>query len=232
MINGQTVLSIIPARGGSKGLPKKNLLSLSGKPLIAWTIEAANQSEYIDRCIVSTDNDEISEIAKMYNCEVPFIRPKILAKDDSIAISVIKHAITFLNEKGQYYDIVIVLQPTSPLRTGEDIEAAIALFAKNSTESVVSMVEVSHPVQWTFQLTPELNIIDANKFANTRRQDFEKRYSLNGAIYISRVDSLFSINTFLSQNTVAYVMPEDRSIDIDNQFDFDLAEYFINKNTN
>jgi len=232
MINGQTVLSIIPARGGSKGLPKKNLLSLSGKPLIAWTIEAANQSEYIDRCIVSTDNDEISEIAKMYNCEVPFIRPKKLAKDDSIAISVIKHAITFLNEKGQYYDIVIVLQPTSPLRTGEDIEAAIALFAKNSTESVVSMVEVSHPVQWTFQLTPELNIIDANKFANTRRQDFEKRYSLNGAIYISRVDSLFSINTFLSQNTVAYVMPEDRSIDIDNQFDFDLAEYFINKNTN
>ena len=124
-------------------------MPLYGKPLVAWTIEAAKQSQYIDRCIVSTDDGEISEIAKNYNCEVPFIRPNELAQDDTKAISVVRHALVFLKEIGHEYDIVIVIQPTSPLRTGGYIDSALELMEESRTESILSMVEASHPVQWT-----------------------------------------------------------------------------------
>ena len=222
------ILSIIPARGGSKGIPKKNIKPLLGKPLIAWTIEAAKKSKYVDRIIVSTENEEIAEISKGYGAEVPFLRPEELAKDESPTIDAIFHALEVLKEEKYNPDIVILLQPTSPLRNAKDIDSAIELFLNADCESVMSVCEVEHSPYWCFEIEGGyLKSLFGDEYRGLRRQDLEGVYMPNGAIYISIPQTLYKYKSFYCSHTIPYIMPIRRSVDIDNEVDFMLAESLI-----
>ncbi|PJZ53384.1 cytidylyltransferase domain-containing protein [Leptospira adleri] len=223
LINGQKVLAIITARGGSKGVPKKNIRHLGGKPLIAWTIEVAQKSKYIDRLILSSDDQEIIQVAQRYGCEVPFVREAGLATDTATSIDVVIDAL----ERCPGFDWVILLQPTSPLRTTEDIDAAMETCLSFGADSCVSVTEVEESPFWMYRiensrLTPILEPSSAS-----RRQDLPEIYSLNGAVYISQVKSLLERKSFLRSDSVSYIMPKNRSVDIDNEIDFDFLEYLI-----
>jgi len=226
VIKGKSVLAVIPARGGSKGLPNKNILELAGKPLIAWSIEAASESKYIDRLIISTDSKEIADVAKQYNCEVPFMRPPELATDDANSDEVILHALDKLGDK---YDIVMVLQPTSPLRESKDIDQALELMQKNNISAVVSVCSSKKPLHWHFTLESDgkLKQIYKDKIFYTNRQELPITYSPNGALYIAKTDYFRSKKTFYTSSTFAYLMPPERSVDIDSQIDFFTAEAII-----
>lgn len=226
MINGKSVLAIIPARGGSKGLPKKNILPLGDYPLIAWSIQAANKSNYIDRSIISTDDKNIAHISKKYGGEVPFFRPSELSSDTASSEGVILYTIQTIKEN---YDIIILLQPTSPLRTSVDIDTALELMEKKNANALVSMVPLRHPIEWTSKLTSDLHIPELINYSSkkTRRQDFEQRFELNGAIYISTSEAFIKKETFITDETIAYIMPTERSIDIDNKFDYELANFLV-----
>jgi len=201
---------------------------LAGKPLIAWTIESAIESKYIDKCIISTDDQEIADISLKYGGDVPFMRPSELATDKASSIDVIIHTIEAIEEK---YDLIILLQPTSPLRNSFDIDNALELLENKHAGALVSMVEIRHPVEWTARISGDLHIPElvTTLSKNTRRQDFEKRYELNGAIYISKLDLFIKQNSFISNHTIAYIMPPERSIDIDDKLDFDFAEYLSSR---
>ena len=172
MYNNKEVLAIIPARGGSKRLPGKNIKDLNGKPLIAWTIDAALRSKYIDKSVVSTDDEIIAEISQKYGAEVPFIRPKELATDTASSIDVILHAINFYKTKGEPFEYVILLQPTSPLRTTEDIDHAFEML-NEETKAIVSVCETEHPPLWSNTLPKDLSMKDflAKEILNKRSQD-------------------------------------------------------------
>lgn len=216
MINGNKIIAIIPARGGSKGLPGKNIRILGGKPLIAWTIEAAHGSRYLDRVILSSDDDEIISVAAEYKCDIPFKRDSNLAADDTPSIEVVIDAL----KRCPGYDWVVLLQPTSPLRTFEDIDRTIEQLATLNASACVTVCEAEQSPYWMFVLGDEarlLPIIPASNF--TRRQDLPPAYVLNGAVYIARIDWLLNERTFLSKDTVAYIMPSARSIDIDTEQD-------------
>ena len=225
MIKGKSVLAVIPARGGSKGLPNKNILELAGKPLIAWSIEAASESKYIDRLIISTDSKEIADVAKQYNCEVPFMRPPELATDDANLNDVILHALDMI---GDPYDIVIILQPTSPLRDSEDIDHALEFMRDNNVPTVVSVCKANKPLNWHFivKVDGTLKPILQNKIISNR-QECESTYIPNGALYISKTEYFKSTNTFYNDLTIAYIMTQEKSVDIDSQFDFAIAESLI-----
>ena len=221
------IIAIIPARGGSKGLPRKNIKTLVGKPLIAWTIEQAKSSRYIDKIIVSTEDQEIEEIAEKYGAEI-IKRPKKLAMDKSITIDVIFQALKILKAENYNPDIIVLLQPTSPLRSVEDIDNAIKLFLNNNCKSVVSVCETSHSPYWCFKIEDEyLKPLFEEKYLRMRRQDLENIYKPNGAIYISTPQALYKYKTFYSNCIIPYIMPAERSIDIDNKIDFMLAELLI-----
>ena len=223
------IIAIIPARGGSKGLPRKNIRLLSGKPLIAYSIEVALQSKYIDKVVVSTDDEEIAGISKDYGAEVPFLRPKELSMDDSPTIDTILHVIDWFENKNEFFDIVILLQPTSPLKTINNINEAIKLFLNNKNVlSLVSIKENEHPPFWSFKT--ENNFIKPlfeSEYFNKRRQELPKSYMPNGAIFISYIDTLKEYKTFYTLKTIGYIMPPEQSIDIDNEFDFLLAEFIL-----
>jgi CMP-N,N'-diacetyllegionaminic acid synthase len=225
MINQQKILAIIPARGGSKGLPRKNILNLAGKPLLAWTIEAAQKSCYIDRLILSSDDEKIISVAKEYKCDVPFIRPSSLATDTTPGISPILHAIQHVKE----YDYIILLQPTSPLRTTEDIDKSIEICIEKNAPACVSITESSEHPFHTFFFTNEnkLTSVISNIKIPNRRQDCPTTFRLNGAIYIANIPWLIKNESFISEQTIGYEMPSIRSIDIDNRIDFLLAETII-----
>jgi CMP-N,N'-diacetyllegionaminic acid synthase len=226
MIRGKTVLAIIPARGGSKGVPRKNIRELAGKPLIAWTIEAAKQSAYIDRLIVSTDDWEIAEVAKRYGCEVPFLRPRELAKDDTPGIAPILHALETLPS----YDLVVLLQPTSPLRTTADIDGCIEKCVSKQANACVSVTVADKTPYWMYLLSSSDTLEPVIPGGQTvlRRQDAAPVYVLNGAVYVACADWLVQSKSFLEKETIGYVMPVERSIDIDNELDFYLAETIMN----
>lgn len=231
MIGNRKVIAIIPARGGSKRLPFKNILPLSGKPLIAWTIEAAQQSKYIDQVIVNTDDDSIIEVAKKYNAEVPYKRPTELGGDNTTTNDVLIHAVNKL-DMDLAKVIVVVLQPTSPLRKSENIDQALELIEENMAEGVVSLCECSHSPIWSNTL-PEnksLGLFIQDKYKGVRSQDLPKYYRLNGAIYIYTAESLVSNGgIFYSDKVFAYTMTEKESVDIDTQDDFDYAELLLQK---
>lgn len=226
MINEKKILAIIPARGGSKRLPRKNVLSIAGKPLISWSIEAAKNSKYIDKIKVSTDNVEIAAVAQEFGVPTPFLRPEELASDTATTLSVILHE---LNNSVEDVDIVIVLQPTSPLRTTRHIDEAIELFEQNIAVSVVSVTECEHSPLWTNTLPKNrsmYNFITPEKLK--RSQDLDTYFRLNGAIYIYDVSTLIERNAiFYCKDTYAYVMGSEFSVDIDNYQDFKLAEFLI-----
>jgi len=226
MIKGKSVLAVIPARGGSKGLHRKNILPLAGKPLIVWTIEAAKKSKYIDRLIISTDSKEIADVAKQYNCEVPFMRPPELATDDANSNDVILHA---LDKLGDPYDIVMVLQPTSPLRESKDIDQALEFMQQNNVSAVVSICSSNKSLHWHFTLETDgkLKPVYEDKIIYTNRQELPLTYIPNGALYIAKTDYFRSKKTFYTDSTLAYLMPYERSVDIDNRIDFITVEAII-----
>lgn len=226
MINNKTVLAIIPARGGSKGVLRKNIREVGGKPLIAWTIEEAKKSKYIDRLILSSENNEIIQVAKEWGCEVPFIRPAELAQDDTPGIEPVIHAIVTLKEK---YDYVVLLQPTSPLRKVEDIDGCIKLCVSRSAKSCVSVTEPDKSPYWMYTLDKEgkmLPVLGADK-EFLRRQDLPKVYSLNGAVYVSECDWLLKHKSLITGETLAYKMAKEDSVDIDTEMDLKLFELLI-----
>ncbi len=217
------ILAIIPARGGSKGIPRKNIRLLSGKPLIAYSIETALQSKYIDTVVVSTEDEEIAEIARIYGAEV-IMRPNELAKDDSPIMDTIFHVLETIKMN---YDIVVLLQPTSPLRNCIDINNAIELFLNKNCESVVGVTE-NLSLYWSFSIEEGyLKPIFGNKYLKNRRQDLPKTYVPNGAIFISTPITLQKYKSFYCQKTIPYIMPRERSVDIDDEVDFKLAELLI-----
>lgn len=218
-------LAIIPARGGSKRLPKKNSLLLNGEPLIAYTIEASLQSNYITKTIVSSDDDEILNIAKKYGSDI-IKRPDDLATDTSTSYDAIEH--TILNQKKRY-DYIILLQPTSPLRTYKDIDKAIELLINKDADAIISTCEVDHPVQWNMQIDETLDMSKSIQTINSKRsQDQTKYYRLNGAIYIANTKKLLEEKTFfLSKNIYSHIMKKEDSIDIDDELDFIIVKNII-----
>lgn len=226
------VIGLITARGGSKGVPRKNIRELAGKPLIAWTIEEALRSQELDRVIVSTDDKEIASISRQYGAEVPFIRPLKLALDASSHVDVILHAIDWFTEQEQYeMDYVALLQPTSPFRIAEDIDGAIRFAREKNAKSVIGMMEApSHPVCLRGMdeegLLVELS--DAQKESMLRRQVLEDVYAFNGALYILRVDAFKEKLTFRPyQETYGYKMPTERSWEIDTEWEFLVASLLM-----
>lgn len=230
MYNNISILAVIPARGGSKGVPRKNIRNLAGKPLIAWTIKSAKQSKYIDKIILSSENQEIIQVARQYGCEVPFIRPEHLAVDETTGAEVILHALNRLPQ----YDLVVMLQPTSPLRLAEDIDACIEKLILEKAVACVSVSESSQSPYWmyTFDETEKLQPIMKQDSIIPRRQELPIVYGLNGAVYVAYTNWLKQSQSFLTNETIGFVMPENRSFDIDEELDFLICEWIISKNKN
>lgn len=231
MIKEKSILAIIPARSGSKGLPNKNILELNNKPLIAWSIIEANKSKYIDKCIISTNDKNIADISILHKGEVPFIRPPDLSTDDANLNDVIKHAINSIDNQ---YDIVVVLQPTSPLRKSFDIDKALEVMIARNAPVVVSVCLSNKPIHWNYFIKEDglLKPCNPYKSRSTNRQQFPKTYFPNGALFISEIDYFVKKNSFYTSSTLAFVMPEERSIDIDSQIDFFTAQAIIDSKKN
>lgn len=233
MFKNKKILTLIPARGGSKGLPGKNIKEIAGKPLIVWTIQTALQSNWLDKIIVSTDNETIASVARQAGAEVPFIRPKHLASDNAKGIDVVLHAIHWFEEKGEYFDLLLLLQPTSPLRTVRDIENAIRLLFEKQAKAIISVCENEHPPYWSNTLPADHSMKNFINFdAIKNRQKLPTFYRLNGAIYLSEIEYLKQNKGFWGAQTYAYIMPNERSVDIDSLLDFKLAELLLNEKNN
>ena len=227
MIGTRKVLGLIPARGGSKGLPGKNLLPVRGRPLIAWTAEAALAARHIDRVVVSSDDDAILAAGRACGCET-LRRPAALASDTATTIDVVVHALDSIGG----HDVVVLLQPTSPLRTSDDIDAACERFAASGAPACVSVSLAEQSPYWMYRLGTGQTlepIVDLPAEA-TRRQDLPAVYALNGAIYIADAGRLRAARAFVGADTIAYVMPASRSIDIDTAEDFEDYKKTVTEN--
>lgn len=229
MINGKKILAIIPARAGSKGLPTKNKKKLMNKPLICYSIEAAINCKEVDGVYVSTDDPEILNISNSYNIIKSELRPKELAEDHSSMTDVINYTVNKLNEKSETYQYILLLQPTSPLRKTEDISNVINKSLEENLKSIVSVCEVEHSPLWSNTLPENLSLKEfiREEVKNVPRQKLPKYYRLNGAIYFSEIEYFKTNNGFLGNESYAYVMPQIRSIDIDTNIDFQLAELIM-----
>ena len=226
----ETIVAVITARGGSKGIPRKNISSLLGKPLIAYSIEAALHAKTLTRTMVSTDDETIARVSEQYGAEVPFLRPQHLATDTATGIAVLQHAVTYLAEQEDYLaDIVVCLQPTSPLRTAEDIDRGVNLCLRSGADSVVSLCRAQHHPFWMKKVVDGrvYPLMNEDEQTYTRRQDLPPVYQLNGALYVTRRKVLLEENRVLGDNTLAYIMPQERSIDIDTRTDLKLAEVLL-----
>ncbi|MEN4045781.1 acylneuraminate cytidylyltransferase family protein [Sulfurimonas sp. NWX367] len=228
MLYDKTFLAIIPARGGSKRLPRKNVLDLAGKPLISWSIEAAKQSKYIDEVVVSSDDDEVLNIAKEQNASI-MKRPVKLATDTATTFEVVEHLIKNFEKQ---YTYIILLQPTSPLRKSEDIDKAIEFLHTKNADAVISVCEMEHSPLWSNTLPKDKSMATFlhKEILNKRSQDLETYYRLNGSIYIIKVAKLLEKKSFfLKDNIYAYVMDQKKSIDIDTKLDLEIANYLLSK---
>lgn len=229
MYRNNKILAVIPARGGSKGVKRKNIRKVAGKPLIAWTIEAARKSKYLDRVVLSSEDSEIISVARKWGCEVPFIRPKSLARDRTPGIAPVLHAVRILPEK---FDFVVLLQPTSPLRTTADIDSCIKQCISGGHQSCVSVTEPEKSPFWMFlvdknsRIKPLLRI----KKIPGRRQELPNVYALNGAVYIAKSSFLVENEAFVAFGTSGYVMPRERSLDIDSELDLKFVDFLMRNN--
>lgn len=224
------VIGLITARGGSKSIPRKNIAPLAGKPLIAWTIEAALASRLLSRVLVSTEDAEIAQVAAAWGAEVPFTRPAELAGDATPHILVVQHAIRWLEEaEGMRPEYVLLLQPTAPLRTVEDIDAAITFAGEREAIAVVSVCPMERHPYLSKRILGDGSLADfvTTDIAYLRRQDLPPAYALNGALYLNRRESLLRDRTFLPPGTLGYVMPPERSVDMDTPWDFHLVELVL-----
>ena len=225
-------ISIIPARGGSKRLKRKNIKMLAGKPLISYTIIESLKSERIDIVIVSTEDSEIAHISKDYGAEI-IKRPDNLSRDDTPTIDVVFHIIEQIKADIDEPLAIVLLQPTSPLRVVEDINTCIDLFLNNKCESLVSVCKVSHPINWFFRIDGDyLNPLFNKNILKKFTHDYNSFYQLNGAIYIIEPKTLQKYKSFICKNTIPYIMSFERSVDIDNELDLKLAEFFISNEKN
>lgn len=222
------ILAIVPARGGSKGIKDKNIKEIEGRPLIEYTIEAAKRCEYIDEIVVSTDSEKIAKAAKKAGAKVPFLRPDELASDTARTIDVVLFTIEQLKLIGQEYDIVVLLQPTSPLRDEDDICGAIEKYVSCNMKSLVSVSEVSESPILMRQIVDETHMEKLLNINSTiRRQDMAKYYMVNGSIYINKIEELNS-DTSLNDNVIPYVMDRSHSVDIDDYVDIEVMKYYVN----
>jgi CMP-N,N'-diacetyllegionaminic acid synthase len=221
------ILAIIPARGGSKGIPRKNIKPLAGKPLIGWTIDIAKRVKSIDRIVVSTEDAEIASIATKLGADVPFLRPVELSTDDTPSIAPVLHALEILQD----YEWVMLLQPTSPLRSLEDIENLLAFCEERGAPAAVSVCEVSQHPSWMYRRDTMgyLQPLVTNDPKIYNRQSLPPAYMLNGSIYLARTDWLRERCEFIGPDTLGYVMPPERSVDIDTTIDWLWSEFLIEK---
>ena len=221
-------LAIIPARSGSKGLKNKNILDLNGKPLMAWTIEAAVQSGEFDEVMVSTDSEEYAKIGIRYGAHAPFIRSTETATDKASSWDVVAEVLNGYRKLGKLFDTFCLLQPTSPLRNAEDIREAYTLYRDRTDFAVVSVCEAEHSPLWCGHLPDNLELLDfINEEAMQQRQAGEKYYRLNGAIYIVNSRKFFKDRFLYKKGSFAYVMPQERSVDIDTEMDFKFASLLL-----
>ena len=222
------IIAFIPARGGSKGLPRKNIKSLLGKPLVAWTIEQAKNSKYVNKVVVSTEDKEIAEISRKYGAEV-VDRPEELAQDDSPVADAIMHTLDWFEKRGEYFDIFVTLDPTSPLRDTKDIDKCVEILINNPKANAivgVAKLESTHP-DFNFVINKEGFIVKLDgttEFSLARRQDLEDIYFFEGSIYMSRLETLKQKRTFYHESTLAYVVPKYKSFEVDELCDFICIE--------
>ena len=233
MYNRKKILAIIPARSGSKRIKNKNRIIFENQPLIQWTFDSVKKSILIDRIILSSNDHMIKNMALKNSIEVPFIRPKHLSKNTTSAYEVTIHAINWLKKNDEMiYDYIVYLQPTSPLRTGNDIDNSIKNIINSKSNSLISAGEMMHPLKWSFNLKKMQKLFSFNKNKISKRsQDLDKSYFLNGAIYIACTKFFVTNKSFFSKKTFIFKMPFERSIDIDNYVDLKLTKYFF-KNRN
>lgn len=229
MYQGKTFLAIITARGGSKGLPRKNIKEMCGKPLIFWSIEAGLGSEYVDEVMVTTDSEEIASISREFGASVPFLRPAEFSSDVATSFDVIKHAVIFYeNELHKKFDYVVLLEPTSPLRDKDDIDMAIEkLFSNPNASAIVgiSKTESQNPA-FLIQKSDKDFLVgyESHDMKVLRRQDINEVYFFEGSVYVSRVDTLLSKKTFYHECTLGYEVPKWKSLEIDDIDDFIMVE--------
>ncbi len=213
MINGKKVLGIIPARGNSKRVKNKNIRIINGNPLIYWTFRSSQNSKYIDRLIVSTDNKKIKNISISFGVEVPFLRPKELAEDNSSSVDTVLHAI----KRIEGFDFIVLLQPTSPLRSVEDIDSCIRKCDCENHSPVVSITKTNKETNLTYLLNKNKKIQKSNIYEKNRQL-----YNLNGAVYVADIKRFKNDKNFITKDTIGYVMPTERSLDIDTEEDLNF----------
>lgn len=229
MYKENKILALIPARGGSKGIKNKNIVELNGHPLIAYSIKTSLNSRYIDETVVTTDSEDIAKISKNYGASVPFLRPKELASDQAKTIDAVVHAIKMLHEVKLYFDVLILLQPTQPLRTANDIDGALEMFFEKGMQGLVSVSPVADHPLLIRSFDEEGNLMSLlGENSTCRRQDMKNYYKVNGCIYINRICTLTKHTSF-NDNPVGYIMDGAHSVDIDDMEDLRLAEYYLQK---
>ena len=224
------MIAVIPARGGSKGVPQKNIRLLNGRPLIEYTIEAAKQSCLFEKIIVSTDSEQIAAVAVLAGAEVPFLRPQEISGDNASSDDVVLHALDFYERRGEYFDEVCKLQPTSPLRNANHIIDAYKLKHDKKATFLVSVCECEHSQLWCGIIDTETLRMDEfirEEAKRACRQELPSYYRLNGAIYMGTIDAYKENRSFLGKNSVGYIMSQEESVDIDTVLDFSLAELIM-----
>lgn len=225
MIHKKTVLAIIPARGGSKGVPKKNIQKVGGKSLLEWTAQEAGRSKYIDRLVLSSEDAEIIQLAKKCGIDVPFVRPMELTQDDSPASEAVLHALQMLPG----YDYVVLLQPTSPLRIAADIDGCLEMTVAGNSKSCISVTETDKSPYWMCRLDNNniLHPLIPSESPSKRRQEYPPVYLPNGAVYLADTNFFLTHRNFKSESTIGYKMPRERSLDIDTELDFIVCESIL-----
>ncbi len=227
------MLGLIPARGGSKGVPRKNIKLLAGRPLLDYTAQAALGSHRLARVVLSTDDEAIAEIGRASGVEVPFLRPAELATDDAPTLPVVQHAVRYLEEKGDSFDAVCLLQPTNPLRRPEDIDACIDLLEQRDVDAVVSVLPVPSEFNphWVYETGNDgcLHLSTGEASPVPRRQELPPAYHRDGSVYVTRRGVLMDSNSLFGTRLVGYLMTPERSVNIDTVEDWERAEALIGR---
>ena len=228
MLSGKKILGLVTARGGSKRLPQKNLLSFNGDPLIAWTIRAGLGSMYLDKVVVSSEDKQIQRIAVDYCADLVIDRPQELASDSASSVDVALHSLDYCADKGETFDYLVLLQPTSPLRESKHIDDALVLMEKKKAFAVVGVCMTEHPTSWMGKISATLSMdkfIEHGRFEGENRSREDADYQINGGVYVIEVSKLRASRTFFpTRGTYAYIMSRDESVDIDTRSQFLLAE--------
>lgn len=232
MINGYKILAIIPARGGSKTIKDKNIYPLLGKPLIGWTIHEAQKLPFIDRLVCSTDSEIIASVAGEFKCDVPFIRPPKLSIDTIAVNDSLLHAIEWYENKGEYFDILLLLHCTSPFRTHIHIQQALKKFIETKADNLISLCEFEIPPFWAYTMNEneKIDFLFEKEKARSQRQNLPKTYHPNGAIYISKINTFKQTKDFLTPAPIGFVMDKTSSVDIDTENDINYAEFLLREN--